>query len=267
MDRGVRNWALHWGICGRVTMDADALPGHEERPAAGSSQGNTAPYSSTEMDRKARAYLSASRHSSRVRILKFALPVLGGAFIGIFYLLSHSVDIPTGTIELGSGTVRNGKIVMANPVLKGYTKDNLSYRMTAERAIQDVGNTDTVNLENIRATIPIDKHNTATIGAASGSYDNKSRTLKVDSPLTVSTTDGMKVRLQSAFIEMKSGSLRTEKPVEIEQNGSQIKAQSMNVEDNGRILVFEKNVRLTISPDQMKSAQETGQGQESGDAD
>ncbi len=248
-------------------MGANALQERNGQAAAAAGLRASAGASNGDLDRRARAYLSASRHSSRVRILKFVLPVLAGVFIGAFYLYSHSPSIPLDKIELGAGTVRDGKIVMANPVLKGFTKDNLPYRMTAERAIQDVGNSGVVNLENIRASIPVDKNVSAKIGADSGTYDNTRQTLKVDSPLTLSTSDGMTAKLQSADIEMKSGKLTTDKPVQIDRHGSQISASSMTVKNNGSVLIFEKNVRLTISPDQLKSAAGNGQGQEGGNAD
>jgi lipopolysaccharide export system protein LptC len=247
-------------------MGANAL--QERDGIADAAAGSRAPANAAtgELDRRARAYLSASRHSSRVRFLKFILPVLAGIFIGAFYLYSYSPDIPLDKIELGSGTIRDGKIVMANPVLKGFTKDKLPYRMTAERAIQDVGNSGVVGLENIRASVPIDKNVTAKIGAESGTYDNKKQTLTVDSPLTLSTSDGITAKLQSANIEMKSGTLKTDKPVKIDQRGSQISASSMTVKNNGSVLIFENNVRLTITPDQLKSAAGNGQGQEGGNA-
>jgi lipopolysaccharide export system protein LptC len=249
-----------------MSMSANATAnGNGQAPVSAVARaGNSA--GTSESDRRAMAYLSASRHSSRVRFLKFTLPLLAAIFIGAFYYYSRSDDVPLDKIELSAGSIENGKIVMANPVLKGFNSDNLPYRMTAERAIQDVGSRNLVALENIRASIPVDKSNTAIIGAETGTYNNARRTLKVNSPLTVSTSDGMTAKLQSAFIEMKSGSLQTNKPVEIENKGSLIKANSMTVKDNGRVLVFEKNVQLTITPDQLKSAGDKQQKQEGGNA-
>lgn len=245
--------------CGQLSMSSNAVSDREARtPARRSAPSGT----SAANDRKARAYRHASRHSARVRVLKMALPALALLFVAAFFLFTYSPGLQLDRIELGGGIIQNGKLVMANPVLKGFTKDNLPYHMTAARAVQDVGNSDRVDLRDIRASVPIDGRNTATISARSGSYDNVAQKLKIDSPLVVKTDDGMTARLRSADIEMKSGNLQTDDPVDIDREGSRIRAQSMRVKDRGRVMIFERNVRLTIAPDQPKSAvsEQPGQG-------
>lgn len=254
------------GVRGQLNMSSNALEKREAHAAAAPASRPVPRDASAANVRKARAYRHAHRHSVRVRVLKIALPVLAVLFVGAFILFTYAPGVPLDKIELGAGTIQNGKLIMANPVLKGFTKDKLPYHMTAARAIQDVGDNNIVDLQDIRASIPIDSKNMATIGAKSGSYDNAARTLKIDSALTVKTDDGMTATLRSANIEMKSGSLQTDEPVEIDGKGSHIRAQSMKVEDRGRVLIFEKNVRLTITPDQSKSAAEEQPAQGTGNA-
>ncbi len=74
------------------------------------------------------------------------------------------------------------------------------------------------------------------------------RTLVFDSPMTVTTTDGMIAKLNSASLDMNAGSMSTGDPVEILFKGSKITALSMNMADNGRVIVFENRVRVDIEP-------------------
>ena len=47
-------------------------------------------------------------------------------------------------------------------------------------------------------------------------------------------------------------SLETGDPVEISLDGSSITADSMRVTDNGKVLVFDRNVRMTLDPEQSR---------------
>src|SRR5262245_50493814 len=72
---------------------------------------------------------SARHHSRRVRFLKVVLPSLAAAmalgFLGYSYL-SKPVRL---SMDVASSAISNGKLVMSNPKLEGFTKDNLPYSM------------------------------------------------------------------------------------------------------------------------------------------
>lgn len=194
------------------------------------------------------AFVRAQRHSRRVRWLKVWLPALAVAGVIGFVGWSY-VSIPTvAGISIEGAGISDGKLVMANPKLDGFTRDKLPYTMTALRAVQDLKDTNMVRLEGIDAKLPIDPKNSAKVVAKSGIYDNAKNTLVFDSPMTVTTTDGMTARLNSASIDMNAGSMSTGDPVEILLNGSRITALSMNMADNGRVIVFENRVRVDLEP-------------------
>ncbi len=194
------------------------------------------------------AFVRAQRHSRRVRWLKVWLPALAVAGVIGFVGWSY-VSIPTvAGISIEGAGISDGKLVMANPKLDGFTRDKLPYTMTALRAVQDLKDTNMVRLEGIDAKLPVDPKNSAKVVAKSGIYDNAKNTLVFDSPMTVTTTDGMTAKLNSASIDMNAGSMSTGDPVEILLNGSRITALSMNMADNGRVIVFENRVRVDLEP-------------------
>lgn len=198
--------------------------------------------------------MRAERHSRRVRWLKILLPGLAAAgiagFVGWSYLSVPSVE---GVTAHGAA-VSDGKLVMANPKLGGFTKENLPYTMTAARAIQDLKNTSVIRLEDIDANVPISAESTATIVAAGGVFDNSANTLVIDTPVTVTTTDGMTANLLSASVDIASGQMSSGDPVEILRDGSRIEAETMQVTENGKVIVFERQVRMEIDPRKARSA-------------
>jgi lipopolysaccharide export system protein LptC len=203
------------------------------------------------------AFAAARRHSSRVRFLKFTLPGIAVAIVASFIGYSFWSMPSSTTLELGEAAFSDGKLVMANPKLEGFT-NNRPYTMTAERALQDPKETEVIELEGINARVPVDDENWADIDATSGVFDRKKNTLVVDKPITVITTDGKKALLQSAFVNVRTGMLTTDQPIDISMDGVRVTADSMQVLKNGKVLVFEKKVKMNIEPGRMKTAKAEG---------
>ena len=209
------------------------------------------------------AFLGAQRHSRRVRVVKIALPViatlLAVGFAGYSYMLS-----PTAIgVSVDGAAIRDGKLVMANPKLNGFTNENLPYSMSALRAIQDLSNSGVIELEKIDARLPVDNSNWATIVADTGLYNEAENTLDITSPVTFRTTDGLTAKLSSANINLGESELRTSDPVDIVQDGSRITADTFQVLERGKVFLFEKRVRVTIDPTDAKTA-EAGKQQKAG---
>lgn len=206
-------------------------------------------------ERGTEAFDRAARHSRRVRRLKILLPV-AASFIAVAFL-GYSLLPSTGAggIDLRMLSIEGGKLVMENPTLGGFTDENLPYTMTAERARQAIGGQgDAIQLEGIRATVPIDRQDQATISAEGGIYDRQNNRLALDGAITLRTTSGILARLQSAEVDMASNVLSTEKPVEIEMSGMQIRADSFRAADGGKTLVFQDRVLVQIDPVRAREA-------------
>ncbi|HEY4192302.1 MAG TPA: LPS export ABC transporter periplasmic protein LptC [Mesorhizobium sp.] len=194
------------------------------------------------------AFGRAQRHSRRVRVFKVVLPLIAGAIAIAFPVYSYLVTPPSVAVKADGSVFADGKLVMANPKLDGLTKENLPYSLNALRAIQNAGREGIVELEGIDAKLPVSADNVAAVGASHGIYDRDKNTLNLDREITISTTDGMVAKLKSAFLDMGKGTMTTSQPVDISREGSRITADTMSVRENGKVLVFEKRVRLNIDP-------------------
>jgi lipopolysaccharide export system protein LptC len=199
------------------------------------------------------------RRSRNVRRLKVALPVLAvlmtAGLVGKS-LLARMGDV---SIDIAGTSIKDGRLIMANPRMAGYTGENRPYEMQAERAIQSVSNDDVVDLENIDAKLPVGAKDWATVGAASGKLVKSQSRLTIDSPALVKTTDGMVAQLQSAVIDIDSGELTTDDPVRIDTDGSRVTADSMTVTDGGSLMVFEKRVKVHIEGNRVRTASAAGE--------
>ncbi len=197
---------------------------------------------------RAAAFGQAQRHSRRVRALKFVLPATAAVIALAFPIYSYLAAPPAVEVKTDDTAFSDGKLVMSNPKLSGYTKENLPYAMSAARAVQDVANENVIGLEGIDAKLPVDAATSATVEAAHGTYNRDANTLELKKDVLVTTSDGLVMKLQSAFLDMGKGTMKTGDPVDITSKGSRIQSETMSAENGGKTLIFEKRVRVEIDP-------------------
>ena len=206
-------------------------------------------------DARAAAFGRAERHSRRVRRLKVVRPTIAVLLTGGFVVYSFLVAPASTRIETTAPPLAEGKLVMDSPKLEGFTKDGRPYSVNATRATQDYQEQDIINLDGIDARMPVEEANWARVEAVSGVYDRTANTLDVPTDILVTTTDGMVAKLQSAFLDINNGSLKSATPVDIQARGSRITAGSMSVLENGQRVIFETRVKVYIDPVRLKAAQ------------
>lgn len=198
------------------------------------------------------------RRSRNVRRLKVALPVVAVLMAGGLVTKSMIARMGDVSIDLAGTSIENGRLIMANPRMAGYNAENRPYQMQAERATQSLKDDDVVDLENIGARLPIGVKDWATVDAANGRLVKSEGMLRIDSPTLIKTTDGMVARLQSANVDINGGNLSTDKPVQIDLDGSRVTADSMTVTEGGSIMVFENRVKVHMEGGRVSTASVAG---------
>ncbi|ASY54983.1 MULTISPECIES: LPS export ABC transporter periplasmic protein LptC [Sinorhizobium] len=194
------------------------------------------------------AYASAARHSARVKRLKIVLPLAAGVIALVFAAISFIRAFLPEELQLETATIENGKIVMQNPAISGRNRQDISYSMKAQRALQDIANPDIITLEKIHAEMPVNETLVATVDATSGIYDRGGNTLDMNAPFTISMNNGVNADFQSAYLDIDAGEMETKHPIAISMNGGSIIAQSLRMTDKGRIVTFEGMVRVNVEP-------------------
>lgn len=222
------------------------------RPAPAKKSGSETPRNA--------AFATAQKHSRRVRVLKILVPSIAVLMAGSFVVASYVLTPAKVNVDTDSSAYANGKLVMANPKLEGFTKDNRPYSMTAMRAIQDLKSQDVIELEDISAKLPIDSDDWVSVEAEKGTYDRLANTLKVTSPFTIKSTEGLTAEMASAFVDIAKGNLETSEPVDILLKGTRVQADSMKVYEKGKVLVFENRVRMNIDASRLQQIRSANGG-------
>lgn len=222
--------------------------------AATSQAGKSAPA----LSRTAKQYGIAMRHSQHVRLLKLALPVAAFVLIAGFVVVSWiGTKVPEG-VSVESAGIADGKIVMRNPVVTGENAEGMPYTLKALKAIQDITTPDRIVLEDIEADMPVSAATSAKLRASRGVYDRAAQTMKLTEPFSVTTSDGMTAQIRSADIDIAAGTVVANDPVTVQTGGASIVANSMQILDKGKTIVFENRVRMTVDPSAVPNGDATG---------
>ena len=198
-----------------------------------------------------RTYRAARRHSRYVRLLRLGVPA--GILAMLFMVVAANYMPPIGGLrlpgELGKLVIKGTKITMQQPRLTGFTNDSRAYEFTANAAAQDITKPDLVELHAPHAKIQMQDKSTVTMSAVSGVYNMKSEMLTLNDDIDLVSSIGYEGRLSEALIDVRKGSVVSEKPVSVKLLNGFLNAQRLEVVDNGAMVRFGGGVAMTILPD------------------
>jgi lipopolysaccharide export system protein LptC len=197
-------------------------------------------------------YQRARAHSRLVAVLKILLPLSAALVVLAFVVVSWLDSMVPEGVGIESVVIRDGKLVMQSPVMSGQSSDARPYTMRAARAVQDLAVPDVIVLEDIVADLPAPNGTNATLNAISGTFNRAAQTMVFDKAFSLTTGDGMTAQLQSADIDVANGGLVSNAPVSISNGDASVVAQSMQMTDKGRVIIFQDKVRMTINPSALK---------------
>jgi lipopolysaccharide export system protein LptC len=200
-----------------------------------------------------RLFRAAVRHSRRVRLLRVAIPAgvvvaLAGG-IAVTALLKPLRLLSKMPVDLGSLVVSGSKIMMQQPRLAGFTRDNRRYDLTAKAAGQDLTKPDIVELQGIRALMEMQDRVVFETTAQSGQFNNRTEQLTLSQDIVVTSSNGYLAMLSEAVVDVRAGKIVSEKPVEVKTATWTVNANRMEIADAGNLMRFESGVSVTLVPE------------------
>lgn len=193
------------------------------------------------------AFRAARRHTFLVRFLRRAIPI--GSVVAVVGLIVtpflHPLEGVSG-LSLSSVGISGGKVKMEAPRLTGYRKDNRPYEVTAETALQDIRNPTQIELQTMIARILMQDQGWVTVNARTGLFDSQNEKLRLNDDVKVHTESGYDMFMRTADINFKAGTVVSKEPVKVNLGSTKIDANTLDVKDNGALIVFEGRVRVVI---------------------
>jgi lipopolysaccharide export system protein LptC len=194
-------------------------------------------------------FRAAVRHSRRVRLLRWAIPLGGITIVALFYAASwlnplHMLaKLPIDPSKL---VISGTKLTMQAPKLAGFTRDNRAYEFTARAAAQDLANPAILELKDIRAKIEMQDKAQVEMTAANGIYDTKTDLMRLIDDIRISSSSGYSGHLREATVDVKKGNVTSEAPVEVTMLNGTLNANRMELVNNGELVRFEGGVAMNL---------------------
>jgi lipopolysaccharide export system protein LptC len=195
------------------------------------------------------AFDAAERNTRRVRVLRFALPVLVVFGIALFWGTARFMPGDMDAIVESAGVdVESNSVVMQAPHISGFEGTRRAYEVKADNAVQSLDDPKIVTFNAIDGRFGLDGAGEANLDATVGVYDGNSNTLVLSDGIAVETTSGYSATLQGAAIDLAKGTLTSDQPLEIRTGEGSIKAGGVSVAERGKRVVFTNGVKVVYMP-------------------
>jgi lipopolysaccharide export system protein LptC len=196
-----------------------------------------------------RAFRAARRHSRLVRVLRVAVPVAVVVGAVAIFLITYFNPLRMFTklpVDIGSLVVSGTKVIMEQPKLTGFTRDARAYELTAEAAAQDLTKPDIIELKRIHAKVEMQDKSTVTMTAATGVYDSKADTVKLDRDIVLTSTSGYRGRLSEATVDIRKGDVVSNHPVVLNMLQGTLNAKRLQIVNSGDLVRFDGGVTMVL---------------------
>ncbi len=196
---------------------------------------------------RARQFAIAARESKRVRRLRIILPAVG-ALLCLIVVAATVITRISISLSIGDLKITTEGLAMDAPHLSGSDGKGRTYAVSAESAVQDLGDTRIIRLKGIEATVTQADGSRARLLADSGVYDSAAQTVVLKENIRLSNSDGSGGALERAEINLSTGSLTSDSPVAFSSRLGEISAEKMGVEKKAGTVTFSGGVRMTVDP-------------------
>ena len=182
-------------------------------------------------------------------MLRIAIPalvvllVVGFAAATWFNPLRLVAKLPNGA---GTLTISGTKVTMELPRIAGYTRDARAYELSAQSADQDLTRPENVELKGIAAKVELQDNGVVEMSATRGLYNTKAEQLRLGQGILLKSSTGYEARLTDAVIDMRSGQIVSDQPVEVKLLNGVLNAHRLEVAESGALVRFSGGVAMTL---------------------
>lgn len=191
---------------------------------------------------------NAARYSHFVSWMKVLLPLFALGLIAIIIVYS-SLLRPDDEFSITFTEIAtdDDNLRMLSPKFTGMDAKNRTYLVTADTAIQQPDHPEIVDLANVEADIATSDSQWVSVSARDGQLNTEAEWMDLHRNVSVFHSLGYELHSESAYVAFGEGWLESRTPVEGQGPLGTIKAQSLRVEDFGRVIRFTGDVTLVTN--------------------
>jgi lipopolysaccharide export system protein LptC len=193
------------------------------------------------------------RSTRTVELLRYILPAIALGLIALVVLWPQLIGGAGGLIApiFANAEIEGAEVMlMHNPRYVGQTRDAEPYQLTAASAYVDPKRPNRVHLDRLAAQIAPASRRDVNLVALKGLYNRAADKLDLDGDIALTTSDGYRFETQSARINLQSGQVIGEQPIQGFGPTGTLSADRFEIHDSGQLLRFEGRVKVTLPPGQ-----------------
>lgn len=200
----------------------------------------------------------AGRYSRFVDFMKLFLPLSAvGILVSAIILLAVNKEPDGISIVFRNLPSLEDDLHMVSPVFTGFDTKNRPYKVTAERAVQDVANPNLVMLQRINGNLLVktegrDQTSQAEwiqLTAARGLLNSVDQNLQLSGDITLIAQGKYEFLTEQALVDFRQNIILGDVEVQGTSPMGNVVADSFEVRDDGNRIFFSGHVRTIIIPD------------------
>ena len=189
----------------------------------------------------------ARKANDRARLQR----LLGLAAIAVALVLAGVFVVQTSVLAPPSPDEVKADIKIAYPEqvsgvnsrINGLDRNQRPYEIRAKSGVQDKTIETLVHLQNVEGDFERSNGSKLDVVATGARFDTKSRDLLLEGSVVFSEGQRFIAKMAKASVNMNNQELASQSPVEVKLQGTVIKADSLQVLDNGNRILFRGGVK------------------------
>ena len=190
----------------------------------------------------------AAARSRFARVLGFGAVLLGLGTVGIFLLQSGFFETlkpaqPTPVETIAHEGVLNG----TGTKVTGYDDKNNPFAVTAQKALQDKGQSKLVHMEDVTGVLTRANGKPINVRSETALYNSDTRAMTLNGKVVVSQPGHYVAHMATADVDLKAQSLKSNQAVTVDIGGGTVEADMMDVLPGGDHVIFRGHVKTQYS--------------------
>ncbi len=195
-------------------------------------------------DRAADRARKANDRARLQRLLGLGAIALALVLAGVF-VVQTSVLAPPSPEEVKADIkiIYPEQVSGVNSRINGLDRNQRPYEIRAKSGVQDTTIETLVHLQNVEGDFERSNGSKLDVVAAGARFDTKTRDLLLEGNVVFSEGQRFVAKMAKASVNMDNQVLASQSPVEVNLQGAIIKADSLQVLDNGSRILFRGSVK------------------------
>jgi lipopolysaccharide export system protein LptC len=190
---------------------------------------------------------TARLHKPAPSVLAWAGPVA----LGVMAILLATFFWQTGAIRMPESSEKDAPPAIAKPdqataaqtTYSGFDEQNRPFAINAAAVEQSKDDKNLVFMQTVDGTFERPSGQGLKVNAPQAQYRVDTKALALEGGVTFVEPGRMTAQMERAQVDVKTLTLTSDSPVDVEMNGATIKAQSISVTENGTRIHFKGGVR------------------------